>query len=397
MGDGFEEDERRTGGKGGGGMSMRSANFKSSVLIVGQSVPVLETVTDELTDLGFNVTGTTDPSRASCDFLALDYDLIAFGGGIPGDLRMQLKNDFKNQHPAARFLDVVAPTAVVEIAATLEGDPLDPMPDLEAYFDRIGYRGQRTVTLETLVSIHRHHIDAIPFEAIDVFTGKGVDVSPSAVTRKLIEGKRGGYCVEQNPLLQRVLQKLGFQVEGLSGRVNWMAHPGSPPAPRSHAALKVTLDGQPWLVDAGFGSAVLPSPIKMDTAHPQTTSHEPYRIFPFGQGLRLQTWREGKWLNLYDLFHDPQSPADYEMINWYTSQHADSPFRKSLMVARTTPDKRYALRNGRFTIRTNDGRKQHSNLDAKGIALVLEGVFGLVMEEGWWPVLEDVARIDRTA
>jgi N-hydroxyarylamine O-acetyltransferase len=36
--------------------------------------------------------------------------------------------------------------------------------DLDAYFQRIGYEGERTPTLPTLRAIHALHATAIPFE-----------------------------------------------------------------------------------------------------------------------------------------------------------------------------------------------------------------------------------------
>ncbi|MGA7934774.1 MAG: arylamine N-acetyltransferase [Kovacikia sp.] len=41
--------------------------------------------------------------------------------------------------------------------------------DLDAYFQRIGYRGDRTPTLKTLQAIHLHHTKTIPFENLSSF------------------------------------------------------------------------------------------------------------------------------------------------------------------------------------------------------------------------------------
>ena len=71
--------------------------------------------------------------------------------------------------------------------------------------------------LDTLRALTELHPAAIPFEAIDVFLRRPVDLSPAAIQAKLIDGGRGGYCFEQNGLLKRVLGALGFAVEGLIG------------------------------------------------------------------------------------------------------------------------------------------------------------------------------------
>ena len=103
--------------------------------------------------------------------------------------------------------------------------------DLDAYFARIGYDGPRAPTLATLRAIALRHPDAIPFENLDVLLGRGISIARADVDAKLIAGGRGGYCYEQNSLLKRVLQALGFQVEGLMARVLWMAPEGAPPRP----------------------------------------------------------------------------------------------------------------------------------------------------------------------
>jgi N-hydroxyarylamine O-acetyltransferase len=56
------------------------------VLALGRSPEVLETVTQDLAELGFAVSGSTEAERAADQFDTLDFDLIAFGGGLIGPL-----------------------------------------------------------------------------------------------------------------------------------------------------------------------------------------------------------------------------------------------------------------------------------------------------------------------
>lgn len=94
-----------------------------------------------------------------------------------------------------------------------------PLVDLDAYCARIGYSGSRVPTLETLRALHEAHIASIPFEALNALLDREIDISPSAVDAKLIGARRGGYCFEHNALFKRVLQTIGFDVEGLIARV----------------------------------------------------------------------------------------------------------------------------------------------------------------------------------
>src|ERR1700761_880861 len=103
---------------------------------------------------------------------------------------------------------------------------------LSAYFDRIGYGGPAEPTLSVLRQLHALHPTQIPFESIDPFLGRPVDIEPGAIHAKLVHQRRGGYCHEQNALFHDVLAAIGFEVSALAGRVVWMS-PGRD-APLTH-------------------------------------------------------------------------------------------------------------------------------------------------------------------
>jgi N-hydroxyarylamine O-acetyltransferase len=266
-----------------------------------------------------------------------------------------------------------------------------PVVDLDAYCARIGYDGPHTPTLQTLRALHELHPSAIAFEAVDVLLDRGVDLSPAAIDAKLIDGRRGGYCFEQNNLFKRALVAMGFEVESLIGRVTWQAPADAPPRPRTHMALRVEVDGRPWLADVGFGGCVASAPLDLETIEPQATRHGRYRIGRQGADILVETQLKDDWEVLYRLSPEPQLDVDYEPANWLTSTHPQSFFRQALMVARTTPDARYTLLNQRLTIRTPDGREERRMLDADGLAEVLTDIFGLPVEPDWRPVLETAA------
>lgn len=266
------------------------------------------------------------------------------------------------------------------------------MADLDAYFARTAYAGPRAPTLETLRAVHAAHTAAIPFEAIDVLLARGVDISPAAVAAKLVTGRRGGYCFEQNTLFLEVLRDLGFDVEPLLGRVVWNRPPDAPPGPRTHMVLRVRLEGRPWLADVGFGGAALPGPIRFDAEGAQATAHEDYRLVPIPGGLRLEIDLPGQgWAPVYEISDAPQATADFEMGNWWTSAHPTSHFRSVLMVSLTRPDARCTLLQNRFTVRHRGEEARRETLDADGVERVLRVVFGLPVEPSWRPVLERAA------
>ncbi len=269
-------------------------------------------------------------------------------------------------------------------------DAIAPI-DLDAYCARIGYTGPRVSTIETLRALHERHPAAIPFEAIDVLLGRGADLRAATIDAKLIGGRRGGYCFEQNNLFMRALVAMGFSVEGLTARVRWMRPADAPPMPRTHMALRVTVAGEPWLADVGFGGCVPTAPLRLTTEAPQSTSHETFRVRPEGNSLVVEAERGGGWLSLYEVLPEPQLAIDYELANWFTATHPDSPFRRNLMVTRVTPQARYALLDNRYTVRKPSGETEQHQLDAAQLEKALAEIFGLPVEAAWRPLIEKVA------
>jgi N-hydroxyarylamine O-acetyltransferase len=366
------------------------------VFAVGGDPDVLAFVTEEVAACGFHIEGVTIDRLSTIE--ERPFDLVSFGAGVGLELRKELEARFRRSNPRTRFLRTYAPYAASQIVTALRSPVPQQSVDLSAYFNRIGYAGSLEPTVDTLSALQERHLASISFEAVDVLLGRGVDISPAAVDAKLIGAHRGGYCYEQNGLFKRVLQTLGFEAEPLVAAVRWGAQPGSSPPPRSHMSLRVTIEGVPWLVDVGFGSSVPPAPIRLDTREPQPTRYGRHRIIPLGAGQLVQAEVGGQWVSLYDLSSEPLLDTQFELFNWYASTHDGSPFRHQLIVARTTPEARYSLLDGRFSVRFADGRLERQYLDAAGIRRVLVESFLLHPEPSWDSVLAtaaDRSRIER--
>ncbi|MGH8179696.1 MAG: arylamine N-acetyltransferase family protein [Steroidobacteraceae bacterium] len=253
--------------------------------------------------------------------------------------------------------------------------------DLDRYLARIGYAGTPRPDLDTLRALTQLHPATITFEAIDVLLGRPVDLSPGAIQAKLVDGGRGGYCFEQNGLLKHVLEKLGFAVEGLIARVFWTLPPDAPLMPLTHMALRVTIGGERWLADVGFGACVAGTPLRLDAiGAQQPTRHETFRLTGKGTWTLLEALLPDGWQPLYMLSPEPAVDADYVAANWYTSTHPSSGFRRELRVALTAPDRRTTLMNDRLTVRHSTGGMERRFLEEREIAQALVSTFGLRLD-----------------
>jgi N-hydroxyarylamine O-acetyltransferase len=131
-----------------------------------------------------------------------------------------------------------------------------------------------------------------------------------------------------------LLQSLGFEARGISGRVV-MGQPEGAWTARTHRLSLVTLDGARYISDVGFGGMVPTAPLLLDTADEQPTPHESYRIEQHVDGYTLSARVADEWRAMYIFDLQRQEDIDYAVGNWYVSTHPESPFARQLMVART--------------------------------------------------------------
>jgi N-hydroxyarylamine O-acetyltransferase len=231
------------------------------------------------------------------------------------------------------------------------------MPDtfpLAGYLKRIGIDATVRADFTTLAAIHAAQVDAIPFEGLDPFLGRQVNVELAAIQEKILSNRRGGYCFEQNALLKAALEAIGFSVTGLAGRVRWMAPPDSPLGPRSHMLLRIDLPEGPYLADAGFGAFLLDRPLPFETDVEHATAMGRFMLTQTAGMLSLNVKQPAGWRTAYVFNLEPQFPSDYELANWYTSTSPRAPFVGTLIMERLTRDRRYKLVNNRLIIETRN-------------------------------------------
>jgi N-hydroxyarylamine O-acetyltransferase len=233
--------------------------------------------------------------------------------------------------------------------------PIDPQLTrygsclVDAYVARVGYRGDTSPTLQTLCSMHALHSAAIPFENIDVLLKKRISLDLPALFKKIVEGKRGGYCFEQNLLFGAVLQSLGMQVTAIGARPLWNV-PAGPNSPRTHMLLCVRFLDDTYIADVGYGRLTLSQPLRLELGAEQQTSHGTYRVIPADSEFQLQALLEATWTSLYQFSLAEQLLSDLEVANWYTSTHPNSIFTNKLVVSRIVGERRYALLDKRLSI-----------------------------------------------
>jgi N-hydroxyarylamine O-acetyltransferase len=249
--------------------------------------------------------------------------------------------------------------------------------DLDAYLRRVGYDGDTAPTAATLAALHRAHLATVPFENLDIVLGRGISVDFADVQRKLVDDRRGGYCYEHGLLFAAALERLGFAVDRLLARVGG---DGYRPRARTHMALRVHVDGAPWLADVGFGSGLL-EPLPFDGGDAHRQGGWEYALVATAPGeWELRERRDDEWLVRYGFADERQHPADVAVANHYTSTWSRSPFVTRAVVVRKDEDALRELIDGTLTTTRPDGSSDEREIAGDELAATLADVFRLPLD-----------------
>jgi N-hydroxyarylamine O-acetyltransferase len=263
----------------------------------------------------------------------------------------------------------------------------DAQFDQSAWLKRIGYSGPITPTLETLNRLILAHSHSISYETLDIMLGRPPKLDVASLQSKMITSKRGGYCFEQNMLFRAGLRSLGYRITSLQGRVvRGLEIDAQRPA--IHMLLQVALPEGAYLADVGFGNLAPTSALLLSPQIEQETPHELMRFIDVGGELTLQARLKHGWQHIYRVIPYPRYDGEYEITNWYTGTHPETPYQGNIIVAKPGPNRtRITMYNARVTVRDADGqaKKRWLTTDSE-FRDVLRGEFGLNMSD------EDIGR-----
>ncbi len=246
--------------------------------------------------------------------------------------------------------------------------------DLDSYLERIRYKGPVRPDLDCLRAVHRHHVQAIPYEDLDVQLGRSLDLDPERIRRKLIIERRGGWCYEMNGLLGWALEEIGFEVTRMTGGV--LRSERGDDAYGNHLVLRVDLDGASWIADAGLGDA-LQEPIPLQ----QGEHRQNGRSYTLRQ-LDADTWRlenhPGRLPPTMDFINRPADEGLFERTCSDLQVNEDSMFVQNLICFRCRPDGGVDMLLGRVHANFTEGEPRKTLIqNSREFAQVLDEVFGL--------------------
>jgi N-hydroxyarylamine O-acetyltransferase len=238
-----------------------------------------------------------------------------------------------------------------------------------AYLKRIRYEGPTAPNAETLRSMHRAHMYAVPFENLDISLGREITCDESRFLHKIVDERRGGFCYEMNGAFAALLRELGFQVTLLSARVS--GGDGHDGPEFDHMALRVELE-EDWLADVGFGDSFV-EPLRLEPGIEQEQFGRRYRLTSADGGLCLEANSNEVWKKQYAFTLQPRELSEFAGMCHYHQTSSDSHFTQKRVCSLATPEGRITV-TGDKLIETRNGIREER---------VLKG------DEDWRAVLRD--------
>ncbi len=155
------------------------------------------------------------------------------------------------------------------------------------------------------------------------------------------------------------------------------------PRPAIHMLLQVELPDGRFLADVGFGNLAPTCALRLEPHIEQETPHGVMRFIDVGGELTLQARLKHGWEHIYRVIPYPRYDGEYDICNWYTGTHPDTPYQGNIIAARPGPDRtRITMYNARVTIRDADGRAEKRWLTTDSeFRETLRGEFALNMTD----------------
>ena len=211
--------------------------------------------------------------------------------------------------------------------------------DINDYLTRLTYNGPIDPNLNTLIQLHKAHLQKVPFENLSVHMGESINLEIPWLFNKIVTRERGGFCYECNGLFAWLLESLGFQVSLHSACVMKDGNGCGPEF--DHLVLLVNL-GEPWLADVGFGDG-FQQPLQLREHGPQHQSDGGFKLRGDGSDYIYERLVGVRWVPQYRFSLKPRKLTDFIPMCKYHQTSPASSFTQKRVVTRLSGGDRITL------------------------------------------------------
>jgi N-hydroxyarylamine O-acetyltransferase len=245
--------------------------------------------------------------------------------------------------------------------------------NLGAYLDRIRFARPLRPEFDTLRALQRAHLLSVPFENLDIHTGRPIDLSLDRIYDKIVRRRRGGFCYELNGLFAWALAEMGFWVQLHSARV---FEDGREGPEFDHLALQVYAEGA-VLADVGFGDSFI-EPLRLESGLEVPQRQMIYRLDETGGTWTLWRHAGDLWEPQYAFDLRPRRLSEFSSMCMHHQTSSDSMFTRKRLCSIATPNGRVTL-SGQRLIETEHGHRTERELGDAEYQDVLRGRFGITL------------------
>lgn len=247
--------------------------------------------------------------------------------------------------------------------------------NVDRYLQRIGFEhASLSVDAESLRLLQLSHLLAVPFENLDIHWKRPIKLDLDAFFRKVVEERRGGFCYELNGLFDELLRSLGFSTRLISARVfNGTSH-----GPEyDHAAIIVTIGGEEYLADVGFGDFSA-GPLRFVLDEEQADKNGTFIIRPFEQGyLEVAKRSDEGWKSEYIFKDQPREFLEFAEMCDFQQYSPESHFTKGMLCSIMTETGRKTLTDSKFIVTSKREKVDRDIKDEEEFYLLLSDEFGI--------------------
>ncbi|MFE0457891.1 arylamine N-acetyltransferase [Kitasatospora sp. NPDC058965] len=253
---------------------------------------------------------------------------------------------------------------------------------IAGYAGRIGLNLPLEPTLECLRQLHAAHLYSVPFENFSMHANAARGLGDEALHDAIVDRRRGGICFETGRLMQRLFEECGFAHEL---RLASVTTPSRTPA--THQVFVVTIDGERWLFDIGFGARGPRGPVLL--ADGATADHPALSTgVRFDESGGVPVWtvsivehavNSEQWQDIYAFVDSPVAAVDLDMAHFYTTASPNSLLNRHKVASIPTPTGRVSVRDGHLTIVHNGSSTTTPVEDEAELLELLDRHFGLAV------------------
>jgi N-hydroxyarylamine O-acetyltransferase len=248
--------------------------------------------------------------------------------------------------------------------------------DLKRYLKRINVTDKITPDLTTLQLLQRQHLLNIPFENLDIHSGRKIILDKEKLFHKIVDEGRGGFCYELNGMFYELLSALVFNVKMIAAGVSDDGVNYGPDF--DHMALIVKLNNEEYLADVGFGDSFI-TPLKFQLDEIRYDENGFFRISKADENhhfILFQSADGEKFVQQYKFTLIPRKLNDYDEICLYHQTSPESHFTQKVVCSMATESGRITLSNLKLII-TENGVKKQEEINEREFQFLLKKHFNI--------------------